>query len=62
NAAQRDPNPLRLPFTLTTRRNFLLLEVEGPPTHRQIRIKAFSAQGDMLWEHLITAQELKPQI
>ncbi|MCS6790700.1 MAG: alkaline phosphatase family protein [Bacteroidia bacterium] len=62
NAAQRDPNPLRLPFTLTTRRNFLLLEVEGAPPQRQIRVKAFSAQGEPLWEHIITAQELKPQI
>ncbi|MCS7161903.1 MAG: alkaline phosphatase family protein [Bacteroidia bacterium] len=59
SAADQDKNPLRLPGTLTTQRNFLLLSVEGPENNRHLRVTAYTSKGEKLWEHTIYARELR---
>ncbi len=58
--AEREANPLRVPGTLVTERNFALLEVSGPLADRQLRIHVYNAHGKLLWERTIRAKELRP--
>lgn len=58
--AAREPNPLRLPGTLVTERNFALLEFTGTPPDRLLRIAVYNARGEKLWECVLSAAELRP--
>ncbi len=58
--AADEANPLRLPGTLVTERNFALLEFTGPASDRRLHIRIYSASGQLLWERTIRAAELQP--
>lgn len=55
NAAS-EPNTLRVEGTLVMERNFATIDVEGPATRRQLRIRVFGADGSLKWERIIPAQ------
>jgi len=57
--ADREPNPLRIPETLVTERNFALLEFTGPASDRELVIRVYNAGGALLWEHRLHASELQ---
>ena len=59
-AAAQEPNPLRLPQTLVTERNFALLEFTGPSTDRALHIRVYNSAGNLLWERTLRAAELRP--
>ena len=52
-------NPIRVPGTLVTGpRNFGTLTVAGPRTDRTLTMRAFDAEGALLWEHAVRARDL----
>ena len=53
-------NPIRVPGTLIAGvRNFGTLTVSGPRTDRTLTMRAFSAEGALLWEHAVRAGALR---
>ncbi|MCS7169165.1 MAG: alkaline phosphatase family protein, partial [Candidatus Kapabacteria bacterium] len=58
--ASREQNPLRVPGTLVTERNFALLEFAGPRTDRRLHIRVYNSRGELLWQHTVAAAELRP--
>lgn len=58
--AVREHNPLRLPGTLVTERNFALLEFTGPLEDRILHIRVYNSAGHLLWERTLRAAELRP--
>lgn len=60
-AEKREKNPYRLEGTLTPKRNFILIRVEGPERERVLRISCYDAQGRLQWEKTIKARELRPK-
>ncbi len=54
-----DENSYRVPGTLVSERNFAKLSVSGERKDRVLQIEVFNAQGERLWEHRITAKELR---
>jgi alkaline phosphatase D len=60
-ATPRDSlNPIRVPGTLVAGvRNFGTLTVSGPRTDRVLTMRAFSADGEPLWEHTVRADDLR---
>jgi len=57
-AETRDKNALRVEGTLTTQRNFILIQVVGPERSRRLEIACYNSQGAKLWERTIQASEL----
>ncbi len=57
-AETRDKNTLRLEGTLTTQRNFIVIEVKGPERNRRLEVSCYNSQGVKLWERTIQASEL----
>lgn len=58
--AAQEPNPLRVPGTLVTERNFAVLEFTGESSNRQLQIRVYNSKGRLLWERTIRAAELQP--
>jgi alkaline phosphatase D len=59
--APRDStNAYRVDGTLVTQRNFGTMTVEGERTDRVMTLRTFSTSGDLLWEHRIRANDLRP--
>ena len=59
-ATPRETNPLRVDGTLVAgQRNFGTLAFTGPRTDRTLTMRAFSAEGEPLWEHAVRAVDLK---
>jgi alkaline phosphatase D len=57
-AETRDKNALRVEGTLTTQRNFILIQVVGPERSRRLEIACYNIHGAKLWERTIQASEL----
>ena len=57
-AETRDKNALRVEGTLTTQRNFILIQVVGPERSRRLEVACYNNQGAKLWERTIHASEL----
>jgi alkaline phosphatase D len=57
-AETRDKNALRVEGTLTTQRNFILIQVLGPERSRRLEVACYNSQGAKLWERTIHASEL----
>lgn len=53
--ASTELNTNRIEGTLVMERNFALIDVEGPATDRQLRIRVFGADGSLKWERIIPA-------
>ncbi len=53
-------NPLMVPGSLVTQRNYGLIEVSGPRTDRSLIMKLFDTNGQKLWEHTLKATSLRP--
>lgn len=53
-------NALRVDGTLVTQRNFGTMTVEGERTDRMMTLRTYSTTGDLLWEHRIRANDLRP--
>ena len=65
SGAARSPrdstNVYRVEGTLVTgQRNFGTMTVEGKRTDRVMTLRTYSTTGDLLWEHQIRANELRP--
>jgi alkaline phosphatase D len=58
--ADREPNPLRVPDTLVTRRNFGTLELRGSREEREVVLSAWSSGGERFWSRAIRLSELQP--
>jgi alkaline phosphatase D len=56
-----DPDhPARVPNTLVRARSFGLLSFDGPKGARTLTMQAIDAEGAVLWEHTILANDLTP--
>ena len=60
-ATPRDAeNPIRVPGTLIAgTHNFGTLTFSGPRQDRTLAMRAFDAEGGLLWEHAVRAADLK---
>lgn len=56
--AKGDANPWRVPGTLVEQRNYCSLEFHGQGAQRHLLVRCKSSQGNTLWEHKITGQDL----
>ncbi len=57
-AATDDGTPNRVDGTLVEQRNFGTLTVSGPRTDRTLTLRTFDAEGRLLWERVLRAQDL----
>ncbi len=55
----KEDNTMRVPETLVSERNFAILEFSGPRIDQQVKISMFKVNGDLIWERVIKASELK---
>jgi len=53
-------NPLMVPGTLVTERNYGMIEISGPRTDRHLKMKILDSKGQLLWERAISSKELRP--
>jgi alkaline phosphatase D len=54
-------NPARVPGTLVVEmHNFGMLRFEGPRTDRRLTMECYDKAGKKLWQHQISAKELRP--
>jgi len=51
-------NPLRIPGTLLSERNFGTIRMEGKPAERRLVLRAHDIEGRVRWERVITRAEL----
>jgi alkaline phosphatase D len=56
--AEREPNTLRVPGTLVTRRNFGMLELRGGREEREVVLSSWSSRGERNWSRAIPLAEL----
>jgi len=52
-------NPLQVPGTLVTEKNFAVVEVTGPQTDRRLKMRIFDNSGKELWQRELKATELQ---
>jgi alkaline phosphatase D len=57
-AATDDGTPNRVNGTLVEQRNFGTLTVSGPEDDRELTLRTFDTEGELLWERTIRAQDL----
>ncbi|MDW8323434.1 MAG: alkaline phosphatase D family protein [Burkholderiales bacterium] len=55
-------NPLRVPGTLVTQRNFCSIEVTGSAEERMLVLRSHDADGRTLWERSLRASELRRSV
>lgn len=53
----QEPNKLREPGTMVGERNYGMLEITGPRKERTLRMQIKSAQGALIWERSISAED-----
>ena len=53
----QEPNKLREPGTMVGERNYGMLEITGPRKERTLRMQIKSAQGTLIWERSISAED-----
>lgn len=52
-------NPLRVKDTLVTQRNFCSIDIMGPAGERRLVLRSYDSNGQLLWERLLHAVELR---
>ncbi len=57
-AETRDKNALRVEGTLTTQRNFIVIQVTGPEQDRRLEVSCYNSEGVRLWNRTLQASEL----
>jgi alkaline phosphatase D len=57
-AGSDDDTPNRVDGTLVEQRNFGTLTVSGPREDRELTLRTFDTEGELLWERTIRAQDL----
>ncbi len=58
-ASRPEKNPRRMKGTLVRQRNFAILRFSGPRQNRQMTITVYDVRGMPLWQHTISASELR---